>query len=157
MPACILPSQDTMVSPPSLLYQAGNISIQGKSSARKRSWALPFEGKQLERNAFKCKTVHKAFRLSRDDLRQCILYQSQTDRYHQLLWKKKCRKYGEIKLFFSQTSTVYQPQAFACAESSLKMSNRPANHQFFFLLKSFHFSCHTFFKNKKIPVFYLNG
>lgn len=100
MPACILPSQDTMVSPPSLLYQAGNISIQGKSSARKRSWALPFEGKQLERNAFKCKTVHKAFRLSRDDLRQCILYQSQTDRYHQLLWKKKCRKYGEIKLFF---------------------------------------------------------
>ena len=59
MPACILPSQDTMVSFPSLQYQAGFIFSQAKPTGNKHSWALCFEDKQLQRDAFKCKIVHK--------------------------------------------------------------------------------------------------
>lgn len=58
-PACKLPAQDTMVPSSILYYQAGFICSQAKTSANKHSWALPFEGKQLQRNAFKCTTVHK--------------------------------------------------------------------------------------------------
>ena len=63
MSGCILPSQDTVVPSLNLLHQAGIISSQARSSANKLSWAFPFEGKQLQRNAFKCKTVHKVTEL----------------------------------------------------------------------------------------------
>lgn len=59
MPVFILSSQDTIVSSPNLLYQDGYICSQAESSINKHSWALSFKGKQLQRDAFKCKTVHK--------------------------------------------------------------------------------------------------
>lgn len=60
--ACIFPSQDTMLSSsPNLLYQAENVCFQAKSWARKHCCALQFECKQLQRIAFKRKTVHKEF------------------------------------------------------------------------------------------------
>lgn len=47
MPACILPSQNTLVSSNNFLHQAKNICSQAKSSARKHSWNYPYKSKYL--------------------------------------------------------------------------------------------------------------
>lgn len=57
IPACILSSQDTMISSPNLPYQAGVICSQARSSANKQFWAFPYEGKHLQINTCKCKIV----------------------------------------------------------------------------------------------------
>ena len=78
MPACSLPSQDTVVSSPSLVYQTGFIWSQANSSANRHTWALPFKSKQLRRDDFKCKIVPKVmliascwFETLLTSLRQC--------------------------------------------------------------------------------------
>lgn len=61
VPACILPSQGTMVSTPNFQYQAGNICSQARSLVRKHFWAFLLKKQTasgfVQKNVFECKTV----------------------------------------------------------------------------------------------------
>lgn len=118
MPVFILSSQDTIVSSPNLLYQDGYICSQAESSINKHSWALSFKGKQLQRDAFTCKTVHKvmliasySFETLLTSLRQLLL-PSTTIYISDVKKKKKIRPASQLTRAWSFLFLIAQWKMF---------------------------------------------